>query len=142
MFQKCFQNVQLFSIIFSPQVKRSKIINNKYGIYELPHQLPNDLKLRILGNQEISSKSQNVLELKLCAQSSSQNDNFPSEKQKLNFSISALFHMKTRVCPKYFVRDFVQISCLPVYSMSMTNAEKITGIDLIFVYLVKLLSNL
>ena len=28
-----------------------------------------------------------------------------SEKKKLNFSLSALFHMKTRVCLKYFVRD-------------------------------------
>ena len=29
------------------------------------------------------------------------------EKQKLNFSHSALFHMKTRVCLKYFVHYFV-----------------------------------
>ena len=27
------------------------------------------------------------------------------EKQKLNFSRSELFHMKTRVSPKYFVND-------------------------------------
>ena len=27
------------------------------------------------------------------------------EKQKLNFPRSARFHMKTRVCPKYFVND-------------------------------------
>ena len=27
------------------------------------------------------------------------------EKQKLNFSCSALFHMKTRVSLKYFVND-------------------------------------
>ena len=31
-------------------VKRSVIISNKYGIYELPDQLPNDLRLRILVN--------------------------------------------------------------------------------------------
>ena len=34
----------------SLQVKRIMIISNKHGIYELPHKLPNDLKLRILGN--------------------------------------------------------------------------------------------
>ena len=34
-------------IFFSPQVKRSVIISNKYGIYEFPHELPNDLRLRI-----------------------------------------------------------------------------------------------
>ena len=37
-------------IFFSPPVKRSVIISNKHGIYELPHELPNDLRLRILGN--------------------------------------------------------------------------------------------
>ena len=43
-------------IFFSPQVK-SVIISNKHGIYELPHKLPNNLRLRILGNYEISEKS-------------------------------------------------------------------------------------
>ena len=47
----------------SPQVKRNVIISNKYGIYELPHELPNDLRLRILANQEISGKSQNIIDL-------------------------------------------------------------------------------
>ena len=42
---------------FSPQVKRRMIISNKHGIYELPHKLPNNLRLRILGNKEISGKS-------------------------------------------------------------------------------------
>ena len=27
-----------------------RVISNKHGIYELPHELPNDLRLRILGN--------------------------------------------------------------------------------------------
>ena len=47
-------------IFLSPQVKRSVIISNKYGIYELLHELPNDL---IIGKQEISGKSQNLIEL-------------------------------------------------------------------------------
>ena len=33
-------------IFFSPQVKRSVIISNKYDIDELPHELPNDLRIR------------------------------------------------------------------------------------------------
>ena len=37
----------------SPQVKRNVIISNEYGIYELPHELPNDLRLSVLGNKEI-----------------------------------------------------------------------------------------
>ena len=49
-----------YQIFFSPQVKRSPIISNKHGIYELPHELKNDIKLRILGNKEISEKSQNL----------------------------------------------------------------------------------
>ena len=31
----------------------------------------------------------------------------PLKNRKLNFSCSALFHMKTRVCFKYFVHDCI-----------------------------------
>ena len=33
-------------IFFSPQGKRCEIITYKHGIYELSHELPNDLRLR------------------------------------------------------------------------------------------------
>ena len=33
-----------------PQAKRCTIITHKYGIHELPHELPNDPRLRIPGN--------------------------------------------------------------------------------------------
>ena len=41
-----------YQIFLSPQVKRCAIITYKHGIYELPHELPNDLRLlgKILGN--------------------------------------------------------------------------------------------
>ena len=39
-----------YQIFLSPQVKRLAIITYKRGIYELPYELPNNLKLRILGN--------------------------------------------------------------------------------------------
>ena len=34
-----------YQIFLSPQVKRCAIISYKNGIYELPHELPNDLRL-------------------------------------------------------------------------------------------------
>ena len=39
-----------YQIFLSPQVKRWAIIAYKQGIYELPHELPNDLRLKNLGN--------------------------------------------------------------------------------------------
>ena len=38
---------QIFRLL--PQFKRWAIITYKHGIYELPHELTNDLRLRILG---------------------------------------------------------------------------------------------
>ena len=32
-----------YQISLSPQVKRCSIITYEYGIYEFPHELPNDL---------------------------------------------------------------------------------------------------
>ena len=40
----------LYQIFFSPLVKIRVIIINKHGIYELLHELPSDLRLKILGN--------------------------------------------------------------------------------------------
>ena len=51
-----------YQISLSTQVKRCAIITYKYGIYELPHELANDLRLRILGNYEISGKCLNSIE--------------------------------------------------------------------------------
>ena len=58
-----FLNQSWYQIFLSTQVKRSAIISNKKGVYELPQKLPNDLRLRILGNKEKSGKSQNLVEL-------------------------------------------------------------------------------
>ena len=38
-------------------LKRSVIISKKHDIYELPQELPNNVKVRILGNKGISGKS-------------------------------------------------------------------------------------
>ena len=46
-----FWDILMFDKIYvSPQVKRIVIISNKHGIQELSHELPNDLRLRTLGN--------------------------------------------------------------------------------------------
>ena len=46
-----FSDILMFDKTFvSPQVKRIVIISNKHGMYELPHQLPNNLRLKNLGN--------------------------------------------------------------------------------------------
>ena len=43
--------IWMFDQIFlSPLVKRSMIISNKHGIFELPHELLNDQSLTVLGN--------------------------------------------------------------------------------------------
>ena len=42
--------LMFYQIFLSPQVKRCTIIVYKHCIYELPHELRNNLKLRILGN--------------------------------------------------------------------------------------------
>ena len=52
-----------YQILLLAQVKRSAIISNKQGVYELLDELPDDLRLRILGNKKKQGKSQNLLEL-------------------------------------------------------------------------------
>ena len=39
-----------YQIFRSPQMKRGTIIRNKQGIHELPQELQNDLRLKVLGN--------------------------------------------------------------------------------------------
>ena len=52
-------------------------------MYKICHELLIDLSLRILGNLEISAKSQNYIELLNSAQSSSPNENFISTSKNL-----------------------------------------------------------
>ena len=42
-----------YQIFFSSQMKRCANITYKHCFYELPHELPKDLRLRILGSWEI-----------------------------------------------------------------------------------------
>ena len=54
--------LMFYPIVLSPKVKRRAIITYKYGIYELFHELPNNLRLKILGNYGISGKCLNPIE--------------------------------------------------------------------------------
>ena len=100
-----------YQVFSSPQLKRCAIVTYNNGIHHFPHELPNDLRISILENYEILEKSQNFIEGESSGHSSCQNENFVHSKkkkvskQKINFSHSPLFHMKTKICLKYFVND-------------------------------------
>ena len=99
-----------YQIFLSPQVERCAIITYQHGIYKLPHQLSCDLRLRILGNQEISEKRLISIEGNSRAQFTYQRENLlipakESPKKGLKFPPSAPFHMKTRVSLRCFVND-------------------------------------
>ena len=49
-FHNIWDLLMFCQIFLSLQVKRCAIITDKHRIYELPHELPNDLRLRILEN--------------------------------------------------------------------------------------------
>ena len=63
------------------------IIINKNGIYEFTHKMPKNLRFRIFEKQGRYKRSQNIVELYLSAQSSTENDQYyqkSAEKKKLN----------------------------------------------------------
>ena len=126
----------MFSQIFlSAKAKPWAIITYKHGIQELPHNLPNDLRLRILGNQEISGKCLNLIDNSLVPRLPAKMKVLlkiakKCKKKKLNFSCCVLFHMKTRVTLKYFVsyrrlsREIMRISYHYVTkTIGMTNKD-------------------
>ena len=51
-----------YQIFLLPQVKQGAIIAYKHCIYKLPDELLNDLRLKILGNKEISGNCLNYIE--------------------------------------------------------------------------------
>ena len=59
---KLWDFLMFYQIFLSPQAKRSAIIINKQGVFELPYELQKDLILMPLGNKKKSGKSANVLE--------------------------------------------------------------------------------
>ena len=80
--------------LHSPNVKRHLIFSAK-NIYVLP----NHLRLRILGNQEILGEGQDQLEIEFSAQSFFQEENFCNSGQKLH-----------RISPQSFLIHSIQLS--------------------------------
>ena len=58
-YNHCHTILRLFDILpnFSSVTSETKCSYNKNGIYTLPQELPDNLRLRILENKEISGKS-------------------------------------------------------------------------------------
>ena len=52
--------IMIYQILLSPQVKRWATITYKHGIYEFPHELPNNLRLRKFGNIRRVSKPHRI----------------------------------------------------------------------------------
>ena len=50
-----------YQILLSPQVKWCVIITYKYGICELPHKFPNDLRLKIVSTSKNDSPVPSLL---------------------------------------------------------------------------------
>ena len=95
-----------YQFFLSSQQKQSVIISNKDGRYEVPHKLPDDLErnLRTFKYQRIIAQCQVFLQKQKCFQYQQKT----REIQKLNFPLSALFIMKTRICLKRFFRGCPQ----------------------------------
>ena len=86
----------------SPQVKKC--------IYELPHKLPNIIRLKILGNWEISGKSQSFIELQPSAQLPSKIESFINTSKKLlknrNWTLPVVPYFTRKLeFASYFVHD-------------------------------------
>ena len=93
----------------SPQVKGTLITSITSLVYELSHELPNDLMRRILRNQGILENPQNWLGtqppvrfplIKLWKWQSKNTQN-----QISDFPCPAQFYWISLTCPKYFLRD-------------------------------------
>ena len=56
-------NLRIFDVLASFPFTTSETMIKKHGIYQLFNELQNDVRLRILRNQEIPGKSQNLMEL-------------------------------------------------------------------------------
>ena len=56
-------------------------------VYKLPHELPNDLRLRILGNKKISVKSQSCVDTQPSAQTPFQKLNVGNSSPKINTKV-------------------------------------------------------
>lgn len=87
-----FWNFMMFQCMsISPQVRRTLISSIINLVYELPHQLLNDLRLESLGNQELIENFQIWVETYRSAQSPFQKVTFGNINQKARKSSIKVF---------------------------------------------------
>ena len=97
-----------YQIFISPQVKQIMIISNKHGIYEFPHELPNDLRSSEIRKCQEGLKSSYNYSLVPSLLPKMEILSIVAktiQKLKLNFSRSVLFLTNTKVCLIYFGQD-------------------------------------
>ena len=72
-----------YQTLIPPQVNRWEIITYKHGIFDLPHELLNDLKLNNVVNQEILEKCLNFIQSPPGGSPPSQNKGFVTTIKKV-----------------------------------------------------------
>ena len=92
-----------------PQLKRNLISRTINLVYELPHELQNDLRLRISGNKETLKNSQIWMETKPSAQPPFKKSNFGKSSKKKKKKKHAKVHIKFS-CPVQFYWTFLSCS--------------------------------
>ena len=125
-----------YQVFLPPQVKRSVMITYKHGVYDLSHELPNDLRLRILGNKKISGNCLNSIEWQHSSQSPCQNQRFVNTRRKLlknrnwTFLVVHYFTWKLEL-----VSDILWVVAVKEkFDKKIELTDKINQIDLIYCF--------
>ena len=109
----------------SLKVKRNMISSIANVAYELPHELPNKLRPRILGNKEILRKSQLWVETWPSAQSPFQELNFGISSQKTRKSRYQTFLVLTSFIGfLYFVPNILSEIVVPSQTPSRSSYQR------------------
>ena len=78
--------LELYNVFIQIRLTTSKTKRDAKLVYELPHELPNDIGLRILGNKETLGQSQTWVQIQPCAQFPPQKPYFGNNSQKIRKS--------------------------------------------------------
>ena len=112
LWQNIFRLFHVLPQFSSPQMKQNQVIITRKWMCELPHELLNGLRLRILGYKEISRKSLKCLDLMVSTQMTTQKPNFDksrkiSSKHSIEQPILPNFvKFSTTFCPRLHVKIF------------------------------------
>ena len=105
--------LMIYQIFFSLQVERCAIITYKHGIYKLPHELPNGLRLMILGKLWNIRKLSKVYRMMASAQVLFQKERFLNTRRNLlkkrNLTLLAVHHFTPKL---ELVSVFCELFCL------------------------------